>query len=145
MILFQHISPEDLEKSDSGKWPAYILFAATVGVLLLLNWLGVFTELWGVNTGVWLALIGGWRIFYHSVSAFFEKRVTAEMAIAVAVIAALTIGEYFAAAEAVFIMLIGEGLEEYASRRTRSAIQKLIDLAPKSSWSSLCLRARTPM
>src|SRR5262245_3962627 len=133
MIILQHISPEDLEKSDSGKWPAYILFTATVGVLLLLNWLGVFTELWGVNTGVWLALIGGWRIFYNSVSALLEKRVTAEMAIAVAVIAALAIGEYFAAAEAVFIMLIGEGLEEYASRRTRSAIQKLIDLAPKTA------------
>src|SRR5262245_4984976 len=133
MIIFQHISPEDLEKSDSGKWPAYILFTAAVGVLLLLNWLGVFTELWGVNTGVWLALIGGWRIFYNSVSSLLEKRVTAEMAIAVAVVAALAIGEYFAAAEAVFIMLIGEGLEEYASRRTRSAIQKLIDLSPKTA------------
>ncbi|HKC85041.1 MAG TPA: heavy metal translocating P-type ATPase, partial [Blastocatellia bacterium] len=133
MIVFQHISPEDLEKSDSGKWPAYILFTATVGVLLLLNWLGVFTELWGVNTGVWLALVGGWRIFYNSVSALLGKRITAEMAIAAAVIAALAIGEYFAAAEAVFIMLIGEGLEEYASRRTRSAIQKLIDLAPKTA------------
>src|SRR5262245_7290679 len=133
MIIFQHISPEDLEKSDSGKWPAYILFTSAVGVLLLLNWLAVFTELWGVNTGVWLALIGGWRIFYNSVSALFEKRVTAEMAIAVAVIAALAVGEYFAAAEAVFIMLIGEGLEEYASRRARSAIQKLIDLAPKTA------------
>ncbi len=133
MIIFQHISPEDLEKSDSGKWPAYVLFTATVGALLLLNWLGVLTELWGVNTGVWLALIGGWRIFYNSVSALLEKRITAEIAIAVAVIAALAIGEYFAAAEAVFIMLIGEGLEEYASRRTRSAIQKLIDLAPKTA------------
>jgi HflK protein len=133
MIIFQHISPEDLEKSDSGKWPAYLLFTSTVGVLLLLNWLGIFTELWGVNTGVWLALIGGWRIFYNSVSALLEKRITAEMAIAVAVIAALAIGEYFAAAEAVFIMLIGEGLEEYASRRTRSAIQRLIDLAPKTA------------
>src|SRR5262245_53879426 len=133
MIILQHISPEDLEKSDSGKWPAYILFTATVGVLLLLNWLGVVTELWGVNTGVWLALIGGWRIFYNSVSALLEKRVTAEMAIAVAVIAALAVGEYFAAAEAVFIMLIGEGLEEYASRRTRSAVRKLIDLAPNTA------------
>src|SRR5262249_39756408 len=35
--------------------------------------------------------------------------------------------------EAVFIMLIGEGLEEYASRRTRSAIRKLVDLAPKTA------------
>lgn len=41
MIIFQHISPEDLEKSDSGKWPAYILFTTAVGVLLLLNWLGL--------------------------------------------------------------------------------------------------------
>ncbi len=90
----------------------------------------MFTEWWGVNTGVWLALIGGWRIFYKSVSALLKKRVTAEMAIAVAVIAALIIDEYFAAAEAVFIMLVGEGLEKYASRRTRSAIQKLIELKP---------------
>ncbi len=133
MILFQHISPEVLERSDSGKWPAYILFTATVGVLLLLNWLGVLTEWWSVNTGVWLALIGGWRIFYNSVSALLEKRVTAELAIAIAVIAALAIGEYFAAAEAVFIMLIGEGLEEYASRRTRAAIGKLLELAPKTA------------
>ena len=35
------------------------MFTTTVGVLLLINWLGVFTELWGVNTGVWLALIVG--------------------------------------------------------------------------------------
>jgi HflK protein len=133
MIIFQHISPEDLEKPESGKWPAYVLFTLTVGVLLLLNWLGVWTELWGINTGVWLALLGGWRIFYNSISALFEKRVTAEIAIAVAVIAALLVGEYFAAAEAVFIMLVGEGLEEYASRRTRSAIQKLVELTPKTA------------
>src|SRR5262249_45748854 len=133
MIIFQHISPEDLEKSDSGKWPAYILFTATVGVLLLLNWLGAFTGLWGAITGASRALVGGWRFLYNSVSALLGKRIAAEMASAAAVIAALAIGEYFAAAEAVFIMLIGEGLEEYASRRTRSAIQKLIDLAPKTA------------
>src|SRR5262245_65851923 len=100
MIIFQHISPEDLEKSDSGKWPAYILFTAAVGVLLLLNWLGVFTELWGVNTGVWLALIGGWRIFYNSGSALMGKRGTAERANAGAAIAPRDIGEYFAATAA---------------------------------------------
>src|SRR5262245_29428535 len=133
MIIFQHISPEDLEKPESGKWPAYVLFTVTVGVLLLLNWLGVWTEVWGINTGVWLALLGGWRIFYNSISALLAKRITAEIAIAIAVIAALVVGEYFAAAEAVFIMLVGEGLEEYASRRTRLAIQKLIELTPKTA------------
>src|SRR4029434_1375933 len=107
MIIFQHISTEDLEKPEAGKWPAYVVFTVIFGVLLLLNGLGVWTQLWGINTGIWLSLIGGWRIFYNSISALLTKRITAEIAIAVAVIAALVIGEYFAAAEAVFIMLVG--------------------------------------
>jgi len=133
MIIFQHISTEDLEKPEAGKWPAYVVFTIIFGVLLLLNGLGVWTQLWGINTGIWLSLIGGWRIFYNSISALLTRRITAEIAIAIAVIAALVIGEYFAAAEAVFIMLVGGGLEEYASRRTRSAIQKLIELTPETA------------
>ncbi|HEX4948441.1 MAG TPA: FtsH protease activity modulator HflK [Blastocatellia bacterium] len=133
MIFLQHLSYEHLEATDAGKWTRYVLFTALVGVLLLLNWLGIFTTIFGINTAILLTLGGGWRMFYNAISALFEKRITAELAIVIAIIAALMIGEYLAAAEAVFIMLVGEGLEEFASRRTRSAIHKLIELAPKTA------------
>ncbi len=133
MIVIQHLSYDHLEDSKSERWFWYILFTATVGVLLLLNWLGVFTTIFGVNTAILLTLIGGYKIFYKAISALFEKRITADLAILIAIGAALAIGEYVAAAEAVFIMLVGEGLEEFASRRTRVAIEKLVDLAPKTA------------
>jgi Cu+-exporting ATPase len=132
-MIIQHLSYDHLEETDSGRWAAYILFTASVGVLLLLNWLGVFTTIYGIDTAILLALIGGYKIYYKAISALFDKRVTADLAIVIAIGAALAIGEYIAAAEAVFIMLVGEGLEEFASRRTRTAIEKLIALSPKTA------------
>lgn len=90
---------------------AYVLFTATVVVLLLLNWLGVFKTVFGVDTAILLALFGGYKIYYNAISALFEKRISADLAIVLAIGAALAIGENVAAAEAIFIMLIGEGLE----------------------------------
>ena len=112
---------------------AYILFTAGVGILLLLNSLGTFQTVFGIDTAILLALIGGYKIYYNAISALFEKRISADLAIVLAIAAALAIGENVAAAEAVFIMLIGEGLEEFASRRARMAIEKLIELSPRTA------------
>jgi Cu+-exporting ATPase len=125
-----HITYGNFSEARSGRWIAYVAFTAAVGILLLLNWTGVFKTVFGIDTAILITLIGGYRIYYNSISALFERRIIAEIAIFIAIIAALAIGEYLAAAEAVFIMLVGEGLEEYASRRTRSAIGKLTDLTP---------------
>src|SRR5574341_1136838 len=133
MIGILHVTYSPLAESNSGKWFAYVLFTAAVGALLLLNWLGVFKTVWGVDTAILLALIGGYKIYYNSIAALFERRIIAEIAIFIAIAAALAIGEYLAAAEAVFIMLVGEGVEEFASRRTRAAIERLIELAPKTA------------
>lgn len=131
MIIIQHLSHDHLQESKPAGWLPYGLFTAAVGLFLLLNWLGIFTTVFGIDTAILLTLIGGYNIYYKAISALFEKRITADLAIVVAIGAALAIGEYVAAAEAVFIMLIGEGLEEFASGRTRAAIEKLIDLSPK--------------
>jgi Cu+-exporting ATPase len=133
MIVIQHLSYEHMAEAEAERWFWYILFTVAVGVMLLLNWLGLYTTIFGINTALLLALIGGYKIFYKAITGLFEKRVTADLAIVVAIGAALAIGEYVAAAEAVFIMLVGEGLEEYASRRTRSAIKKLIALSPENA------------
>ncbi len=96
-MIIQHISYDHLEETDSSRWAAYIFFTASVGALLLLNWLGVFTTIFGVDTAILLALIGGYKIYYRAISALLEKRVTADLAIVIAIGAALAIGEYVAA------------------------------------------------
>ena len=46
-------------------------------------------------------------------------------------IAALVVGQYLAAAEAMFIMLVGEGLEAYAAGRTSAAIHRFVEQMPR--------------
>ena len=103
----------------------YYGFAAFVGVLLLLNLTGVFKSFFGIDTAVVITLLAGYKTFYNSISSLLEKRISADLALCIAVIAALSVGEYLAAAEAMFIVLVGEGLESYAARRTEAAIQRL--------------------
>ncbi|MGA1796222.1 MAG: FtsH protease activity modulator HflK [bacterium] len=109
----------------------YIIFTALIGIFLLLNLFGIFRTLFGVNTAIFLTLIGGYKIFYHAVSELFEKRISVDLAIGIAAIGALAIRQYLAAAEVIFIMLIGEALEMFAVDKTRSAIKNLVALAPK--------------
>src|SRR6202035_2859532 len=109
----------------------YYTFAAFVGVLLLLNWLGIFKTIFGVDTAILVTLLAGYKTFYNSVSALLERRISADIALCIAVIAALSVGEYLAAAEAMFIVLVGEGLESYAAGRTEAAIGRFIAQMPR--------------
>src|SRR5712691_482219 len=109
----------------------YYGFAAFVGVLLLLNWLGIFKTFLGIDTAVIITLLAGYKTFYNSISSLLEKKISADLAICVAVVAALSVGEYLAAAEAMFIILVGEGLESYAAGRTEAAIHRFIEQLPR--------------
>src|ERR1700691_219044 len=118
-------------KEEKRERVIYYCYAAGVGVLLLLNWLGVFTTLFGIDTAVFITLLAGYKTFYNSLSALLEKRISADIALCVAVVAALAAGQYFAAAEAMFIVLVGEGLESYAAGRTSAAIERFIERLPR--------------
>src|SRR5271154_6111907 len=109
----------------------YYSFAGFVGVLLLLNWLGIFRTLFGIDTAILITLLAGYKTFYNSFSAILEKRISADIALCVAVVAALAVGEYLAAAEAMFIVLVGEGLESYDAGRTEAAIHRFIAQMPR--------------
>ena len=111
----------------------YYSFAAGVGILLLLNWLGIFRTVFGVNTAIIITLLAGYKTFYGSIQALLEKRISADIALCVAVVAALLVGEYLAAAEAMFIVLVGEGLESYAAERTTAAIERFVEQMPRSA------------
>jgi Cu+-exporting ATPase len=109
----------------------YYCFAAFVGILLLLSWLGIFQSILGLDTAIIITLLAGYKTFHNSISALLEKRISADIALCIAVIAALAAGQYLAAAEAMFIVLVGEGLESYAAGRTAAAIQRFVEQMPR--------------
>jgi HflK protein len=109
----------------------YYAYAAVVGFLLLLNVTGVFKTIYGIDTAAIITVMAGYKTFNNSISALLEKKISADLALCIAVIAALAVGEYLAAAEAMFIILVGEGLESYAAGRTEAAIHKFVEQLPR--------------
>jgi Cu+-exporting ATPase len=116
---------------DRAERVKYIGFTAFVGLLLLLNVTGLFREIFGIDTAIFLTLLAGYKTFYRAIGELLEKRISADLAICVAAVAALSVGEYLAAAEAMFIMLLGEGLEAYAAGRTQAAIHRFVEQLPR--------------
>jgi len=111
---------------------------ALVGLLLLADLvLAALGSPWRRPLGVPLALlaavIGGGRVVYLALAALFEGTVGADIALAVACIAAACLGEYFVAAEVVFIALAGECLEALTFERARRAIGNLLDFYPRTA------------
>jgi len=126
-------SPMEEHEHQESRLGFKIAFTAVIGGLLLLNVLGWFRTVWGWNTAIFLTLIGGHKIFYEAMSGVLKREISADLAVAIAAIGALCIKQYAAAAEVIFIMLIGESLEGFAVDRTRSAIKKLLRLSPEQA------------
>src|SRR5271170_7156482 len=118
----------DSERSERIR---YFGFAGFVGFLLLLNLTGYFKTIFGIDTAAIVTVMAGYRIFFNSIAALLDKEISADLAICIALIAALAVGQYLAAAEAMFIMLVGEGLEAYAAGRTSAAIHRFIEQMPR--------------
>ncbi|MDB5307016.1 MAG: heavy metal translocating P-type ATPase [Gemmataceae bacterium] len=91
-------------------------------------------ELFGYRYALVAAVIGGARVLYNSLESLFEGRIGADLALAVACLAAIVLREELVAAEVVFIGLAGECLEAFTFARTRRALGKLADLFPHRCW-----------
>ena len=125
-----HDEGDEEEEEESVAWSdiALILFVAT-GIAL--NLTGVFTQIFGVDTCAILTLVGGYGIFWDSLTRLARGKLGGDLAVTIAAFAALAIGEYVAAAEVILIMLIGTALESFAVGRTRGAIAALLRLVPE--------------
>ena len=112
-------------------------------MLQLAKWLGetiyttptwATTEIFGFRFALIVAVLGGARVLYGSLEKLSESRVGADLAIAIACIAAILIGQPLVAAEVVFIGLVGECLEAYTFDRTQRALGRLTELFPQRCW-----------
>jgi Zn2+/Cd2+-exporting ATPase len=107
------------------------------GALLFIGWLLGANKLVPafVSTAmVIVALVfGAYPICLRAIKALFVKRLDADVLVAIAIIAASSVGEFVAAGEVAFIMLLGEQLESYTIRRARRSLGSLLSLVPANA------------
>jgi len=110
------------------------LIAAANALLLLF---GFIAWLLGQHDAAnWLyiasAIIGGAPIFKLAITNIFKDfNLTAGVMVSIAMIAALVVGEYEAAALVAFMMLVGEMLEDFTVARADNALKELKNLLPE--------------
>lgn len=83
----------------------------------------------------WITVvISGIPIFYWGFRLLIKnKKMTASLLISIAMIAAISTNEIFAAAEVAFIMALGGILEDLTINKAKKGITKLLNLAPKTA------------
>ncbi len=77
-------------------------------------------------------LIGGWPIFKEAAENIVARRMTMELSMSIAIIAAAAIGEFFTALVITLFVLVAEVLEGMTVSRGRRAIHDLLDFLPRS-------------
>ena len=81
------------------------------------------------NPALAAVVLSGLPLGYEAIRTLIaEKRITSALLITLAMIAALSIGETFAAGEVAFIMALGEKLEAFSVRRARKGVKSLVKL-----------------
>ena len=124
------------EASVERPWDSVpVRWSAAAGVLLAVGFLaGVAGAPSVVTTGIYVvATAVGARFF--AAEAFEElleeREIGIELLMTVAAVVAGLLGEWGEAASLAFLYSISEALEEFTEDRTRAAIRKLLDLAPR--------------
>jgi len=77
-------------------------------------------------------LVGGFPIFKESWGSLRERRMTMELSMTIALLAALLIGEFFTALVITVFVLSAEVLERLTVGRGRQAIRDLLDFLPRT-------------
>ena len=121
--------------------PVYLLTLAVGGLLgcdFLISAIDAaewapYQQLWGFRLALLSAVLGGSRILYQTLENLFEGRVGADLALTIAALAAIVLGEYETAALVVFVALCGESIEGYTLDRARREIGGIFNLRPPTA------------
>lgn len=107
---------------------------AFVALILLVAWTQLIPRVRNLDllalAGI---LIGGYPIFKEAISDLLERRMTMELSMTIALVAAAAIGEFFTALLITVFVLIAEILEAMTVGRGRQAIRGLLDLLPQTA------------
>ncbi|PIE74075.1 MAG: heavy metal translocating P-type ATPase [Deltaproteobacteria bacterium] len=104
-------------------------------ILVIIAWIqgaehGLHSDA-GIVAAMAAVAIAGYPIVRNAIlSTLIEKKINAEVLVAIALIASVWVGEYIAGALVALMMLVGELLEDLTIARTGQAIRSLMELSP---------------
>ncbi|MFQ5834707.1 MAG: heavy metal translocating P-type ATPase [bacterium] len=130
-----------MRENQRGKFAQYrellvlAIVPGIVGILVLVSWVLAYWQIgpYYLNAGIALiaTLFGGLQRFIAGFKDIYNRRITVNVFVTVALTATVAIGEFRAAAIIVFIMAVAGALESYTLDKTRRSIRNLLDLTPK--------------
>ena len=115
----------------------FIFMAAsgtTLGLSWILGWIGLKPSYLPTAFAIASLVIGGYPILKNALKALLIPDLNVDTLVSIAAIAATSVGAYQEAATVLFIMLLGEFLENQTVGKARKAISSLIQLSPKTAW-----------
>ncbi len=83
--------------------------------------------------GVLGLVVGGWPILKTAIGNLMERRMTMELSMTIAIVAAAAIGEFFTALIITLFVLAAEVLENMTVGRGRKAIRDLLEFLPREA------------
>ena len=96
-------------------------------------WFRVWEPLRSVSViGILGLAIGGWPIFKEAFENLLARRMTMELSMSIAIVAAAAISQFFTALVITLFVLVAEVLEGMTVSRGRSAIRDLLDFLPRA-------------
>src|SRR5438876_12165583 len=115
-------------KADVAEYVRLVLMAAVIAASLIGWWKHFMNRDWLAFVAT---LIGGYPIFEEAWENLRKRRMTMELSMTLALIAALCIGQFLTALVIAFFVLFAEMVEGYTVGSGRRAIQTLIDALPR--------------
>jgi Cd2+/Zn2+-exporting ATPase/Cu+-exporting ATPase len=119
------------DHAHAFEWPE----AARIGLVAAAAaavWFRVWEPMPGVSLiGIIGLLVGGWPIFKEALENIIARRMTMELSMTIAMVAAAAIGEFFTALVIALFVLVAEVLEGMTVSRGRHAIRDLLDFLPR--------------
>src|ERR1700687_6163768 len=108
-----------------------VLFVAAAAAAIW--FLGGVPNPYITGIGVICAIVGGFPIFHEAYENIVQRRMTMELSMAIAIVAALAIREIFTALVITLFVLVAEILEGLTVGRGRTAIRHLVGLLPTTA------------
>ncbi|HUI80789.1 MAG TPA: cation-translocating P-type ATPase [Bryobacteraceae bacterium] len=107
---------------------------ALVGIAAAVSWAGIVPRINGIDLlAVTAVLGGGYSVFREAIENLVARRMTMELSMTIALIAALAIREFTTALFILFFVLGAEILEDLTLERGRKAIHNLLTLLPRKA------------
>lgn len=108
--------------------------AGVASVTVIIAWLRLLQPLWLADAIIVLTvIIGGYPLFKESFYALKKGRVSMELSMVIAIVAALALSQFLPAIVITFFALLSEFVEGFIVKKGRKNIQTLYDLAPRKA------------